>query len=280
MISLRCAATQPTIGHVPYELLSTCCPRLPSPIAVPDCCPGPKLPNPLSPCNQPPCNRRKSYRAKLDANQTVGFEAARVHALSSPRTLLVGRIRASGWFAACFRDARFESACVLTAGRQPYCHGRACPGGGDEGETIRRACKNPVNPILLGSASPLALQVRMGAGSHGAGSHDKACGLRSSVASVPRAPDRGLEECRSRFCFPAPASMPYTLRLKHPLGLSMPSLLTPAVNHEACAEGCFLGLLTIAATLRLRNRSRPCIAVNHAFTWLGPRSDASFAGLA
>ncbi len=159
---MRCAATQPTIGHVPYELLSTCCPRLPSPIAVPDCRPGPKLPNPLSPCNQPPCNRRKSYRAKLDANQTVGFEAARVHAHSSPRTLLVGRIRASGWFAACFRDARFESACVLTAGRQPYCRGRGCPGGGDEDETIRRACKNPVNPILLGSASPLALQVRMG----------------------------------------------------------------------------------------------------------------------
>lgn len=182
--------------------------------------------------------RRESDRRLRSRSSPCTFE---------PTHFLVGRIRASGWFAACFRDARFESACVLTAGRQPHCHGRAGPGGGDEGETIRRACKNPVNPILLGSASPLALQVRMGAGSHGAGTHgagthDEACGLRSSVASVPRAPDRGLEECRSRFCFPAPASMPYRLGLKHPLGLSMPSSLTPAVNHEACAEGCFLGL--------------------------------------
>ena len=137
----------------------SCCPH-----AVPDCRPrvpsrakladSPNWPTPLSPCNQPPCDRRKSYQAKLDANRTVGFEAARVRALSSPRTFesthfVVGRIRASGWFAARLCDARFESACVLTAGRQPHCDGCACPGGGDEDETICRACKNPVNPILL-----------------------------------------------------------------------------------------------------------------------------------
>ncbi len=108
--------------------------------------------------------RRESDRRLRSRSSPCTFE---------PTHFLVGRIRASGWFAACFRDARFESACVLTAGRQPYCRGRACPGGGDEDETIRRACKNPVNPILLGSASPLALQVRMGAGSHGAGTHDR-----------------------------------------------------------------------------------------------------------
>ncbi len=114
-----------------------------SPITVPDCRPGPNLPNPLSPCNQPPRNRRKSRQAKLDANRTVGFEAARVHALSSPRTF--------SWVGYGHQ-----------AGSQRASDGRAGPGGGDEGETIRRACKNPVNPILLDRASPLALQVRMG----------------------------------------------------------------------------------------------------------------------
>ena len=109
MVFLRRATTQPTIGHVPYELLS--------PITVPDYRPSPNLPNPLSPCNQPPCDRRKSRRAKLDANRAAGFEAARVHTLSSRRTLLVGRIRAPGRSAARLRDARFESAWVMVTGR-------------------------------------------------------------------------------------------------------------------------------------------------------------------
>ncbi len=54
-----------------------------SPITVPDYRPGPNLPNPLSPCNQPPCSRCKSRQAKLGANRAAGFEAARVHALFS-----------------------------------------------------------------------------------------------------------------------------------------------------------------------------------------------------
>ena len=83
VISLRCAATQPTIGHVPYES--------PSPITVPDHRPGPNLPNPLSPCNQPPCNRRKSRQAKLDANRAAGFEAARVHASTHFRVHALSR---------------------------------------------------------------------------------------------------------------------------------------------------------------------------------------------
>jgi hypothetical protein len=165
-----------------------------SPITVPDCRPGPNLPNPLSPCNQPPRNRRKSRQAKLDANRTVGFEAARVHALSSPRNFWsVGYGHQAGLQRAS-RDARFQSACVLTAGRQPHCHGRACPGGGDEGETKCRACKkNPVNPILLGSASPLALQVRMGAGTL----MRRAAFDRPSRQSHGRR-IRGSIECRSR----------------------------------------------------------------------------------
>ena len=164
-------------------------------------------------------------------------------------------------------------------GYRSRCRGRACSSDGRQGrgENIGGACENPVNPIPLGSASPLALQVRMGAGTH-----DAAYG-RSSVASVPQAPVKGLEECRSRFFCHAPAPMSYTLGLKHSTSLSTPSLLTAVVNHEPCAEGCFLGLLAISSTLRvsalrLKNWSRPCIAVNHAFTWPGPRSDASSAG--
>ena len=105
--------------------------------------------------------------AQVPPSQVRRESGRRLGSRSSPRTFepthfFVGRIRASGWFASRASVMPGSSRrCVLTAGRQPHCHGRACPGGGDEGETIRRACKNPVNPILLGT-SPLALQVRMG----------------------------------------------------------------------------------------------------------------------
>ncbi len=167
----------------------------------------------------------------------------------------------------------------MTVGRQPHCHGCARPGGGDEGETICRARKNPVNPILLDRASPLALQVRMGQVRM-----RQVRMIRRAAFDPPSRQSRGRRIGGSKSADqdfpPAPAPMQYPLGLKQPPGLSVPSSLTPVVNHEACAEGCFLGVLAIASTVRLRNRSYPWNAVNHAFTWPGPRSDAFSAGSA
>ncbi len=159
------------------------------------------------------------------------------------------------------------SAPVSAVGCRSRCHGRACASGGrhGRGETIRRACEDPVKPIFP------ALQVRMG----------RVRVLRrpqgTIVSPVLRAWDNGGEECRSRFCFPAPARGLYALRLKHLKRLRTPSLLTAAVNLEACTERYFLGFLAIASRLRLKNRSRPGIAVNHAFAWPSPRRHASSA---
>ncbi len=150
--------------------------------------------------------------AQVPPSQVRRESGRRLGSRSSPRTFepthfFVGRIRASGWFASRASVMPGSSRRrVLTAGRQPHCHGRACPGGGDEGETIRRACKNPVNPILLGTA-PLALQVRLGAGSYGAGSYGAVRMMRRAAFDPPSRQScgrriRGPKTADQGFIFP------------------------------------------------------------------------------
>ena len=110
---MRRATTQPTIGHVPYELLS--------PITVPDY--RPRLPSKSKLAESTVTLQSATMRsAQVTPSQVRRESGRRLRSRSSPRTFesthfLVGRIRASGRSAARLRDARFESAWVMVTGR-------------------------------------------------------------------------------------------------------------------------------------------------------------------